>query len=151
MNESTDTSPNHRIIVVGLVRNHRGDLLLCRMSPDRGVFPGQWGLPGGGIERGETMGQALRREMREELGVEIDDIRPAFFKDGRHEKTFVDGSTRTVYMVFLLFHCRALDEDLRLNDEFVEYAWVSDGEARQLDLNEQTRDTLERLADTDCS
>ena len=145
MNEPQENRARHRTIVVGLVRNRRGDLLLCRMSPDRGVFPGQWGLPGGGIEPGETMEQALRREMREELGVEIDDIRPAFFKDGLHEKTFADGSIRSVYMIFLLFHCRAVDEALRLNEEFAEYRWVREDEAMRLDLNEQTRDTLARL------
>lgn len=145
MSKTSEIAPLHRTIVVGLVRNRRGDLLLCRMSPDRGVFPGQWGLPGGGIEPGETMQQALRREMREELGIGIEEIRPAFFKDGLHEKTFADGAVRSVYMVFLLFHCRAAEETLRLNDEFAEYRWVSADEAMHLDLNEQTRDTLARL------
>ncbi|MDA8019860.1 MAG: nucleoside triphosphatase NudI [Thermoanaerobaculia bacterium] len=116
------------------------------MSHDRGVFPGQWGLPGGGIEPGETMEQALHREMREELGIEIRDVRPAFFKDGRHTKTFPDGTTRSIYMIFLLFHCRAVQEELDLNDEFSEYRWLHDDEVTELDLNEQTRDTLDRLS-----
>lgn len=145
MSESPEHSALHRTIVVGLVRNRQSQLLLCRMSPDRGVFPGQWGLPGGGIEPGETMEQALRREMQEELGIDIDDIRPECFKDGRHTKTFADGSTRDVYMIFLLFHCRAVQEELDLNEEFSEYRWVREDEAMQLDLNEQTRDTLARL------
>lgn len=145
MTESAEGATLHRTIVVGLVRNRVGDLLLCRMSPNRGVFPGQWGLPGGGIEPGETMEQALRREMLEELGVEIDDIRPAFFKDGRHMKTFADGSMREIYMIFLLFHCRAVEEELSLNEEFKEYRWVTGSEARGLDLNAQTRHTLDRL------
>ena len=134
-----------RVIVVGLVRNARDELLLCRMSDDRGVFPGQWGLTGGGIELGETMEDALRRELREEIGLEITDIRPAFFKDGEYEKTFPDGSRGRVYMIFLLFHCRAVGEDVELNPEFVEYAWVPDAELFDYDLNPETRATLERL------
>ena len=145
MNETADIASVLRTIVVGLVRNGGGDLLLCRMSSDRGVFPGQWGLPGGGIEPGETMEQALRRELREELGIEIDDIRPAFFKDGKHQKTFPGGVSRDIYMIVLLFHCRAAEESLILNEEFAEYRWVTGSEARRLDLNEQTRDTLDRL------
>jgi ADP-ribose pyrophosphatase YjhB (NUDIX family) len=39
--------------------------------------PREWDLPGGGIKRGEGPATAARREMREELGVEIDDLRDA--------------------------------------------------------------------------
>ncbi len=60
------TPIERRIIAVGLVWNREGKLLFCRMQPDRGVFPGQWGFPGGGIETGERMTDALRRELREE-------------------------------------------------------------------------------------
>jgi ADP-ribose pyrophosphatase YjhB (NUDIX family) len=34
-----------------------------------------WGIPGGFVERGEQPGEAIRRELREEVGVEIDDVR----------------------------------------------------------------------------
>ena len=88
---------------------------------------------------------ALRRELREELGVEVENIRPAFFKDCLHEKTFADGTRRPVYMIFLLFHCTAVVDELRLNDEFVEYRWLREREVGQLDLNEETLDTLARL------
>ncbi len=135
----------HRTIVVGLVWNQSGELLFCRMSPDRGVFPGQWGFPGGGIEPGERMESALLRELKEELDVEVENIRPAFFKDCLHKKVFVDGTTQPVYMIFLLFHCTALKDGLRLNDEFVEYRWVRESEVGRLDLNEETVDTLTRL------
>ena len=44
-----------RVIVVGVVQNIAGELLICKMPLGLGVFPGQWGLPGGGIEAGETV------------------------------------------------------------------------------------------------
>ena len=135
----------HRTIVVGLVWNQHGELLFCRMDPDRGVFPGQWGFPGGGIEPGERMEDALRRELKEELGIEVENIRPAFFKDCLHDKIFADGTTRPVYMIFLLFHCTAVSDRLDLNEEFVEYRWVRDGELGDMELNAETVDTLERL------
>lgn len=135
----------HRTIVVGLVWNRRGELLLCQMSPHRGVFPGQWGLPGGGIDDGERMVDALRRELREEIGIEVEDVRPAFFKDATHEKVFADGRRGPVYMIFLLFHCRAVDETLILGDELIAYRWVREDELGSLELNAETVDTLTRL------
>lgn len=135
----------HRAVVVGLVWNGRRELLFCRMDPNRGVFPGQWGFPGGGIEGGETMVEALHRELREELGIGVTDVRPAFFKDCLHEKLFPDGSSRLIYMIFLLFHCRAESEELRLCPEFVDYAWVKETDISSMEINSETADTLERL------
>ena len=133
-----------RIIAVGLVRNANGELLLCKMPSDRGVFPGQWGLPGGGVNADETIEEGLRRELREELGIEVERISPALFKDGEYKKAFSDGSTRTVYMIFLIFDCVAASEDISLNSEFDEFRWVPPAEALNLDLNIETIDTLER-------
>ena len=134
-----------RTIVVGLVWNSKNQLLFCKMNPKRGVFPGEWGFPGGGIEPGEKMEQALRRELLEELGIEIGQIKPAFFKDCLHDKTFPDGSKKKLYMIFLLFHCKAKSNKLTLNDEFVEYRWLSETEYNKLKLNNETKDTLEKL------
>lgn len=145
MSQTSESAVLHRTIVVGLVWNCRGELLLCKMSPDRGVFPGEWGLPGGGIEPGEKMDDALRRELREEIGTEVEQIRPAFFKDCLHPKIFADGITRSVYMIFLLFHCTASSEDLRLNEEFAEYRWVREDDLAGMELNGETIDTFKQL------
>lgn len=59
-----------RTIVCPLIQND-GAYLLCKMADDRGVFPGQWALSGGGVESGERIEEALRREIREELGEQL--------------------------------------------------------------------------------
>ena len=59
----------HRV-VAGLLR--RGDrVLLCHRAAGRRWYPDAWDLPGGHVEDGETPEQALVRELREELGVEV--------------------------------------------------------------------------------
>jgi A/G-specific adenine glycosylase len=61
--------PHHQI-AVGLVWDE-GNLLIDQ-RPNKGLLGGLWEFPGGKIETGETHEQALRREIREELGVEIE-------------------------------------------------------------------------------
>ncbi len=53
-------------VVAAVIR--RGDALLVTRRPDRPGQPGQWEFPGGKIEPGEGEEEALRRELREELG-----------------------------------------------------------------------------------
>ena len=52
-----------------LVRD--GSMLLVRRAPCVRVFPGAWDLFGGHVECGEHLEEALRREAREELGIEV--------------------------------------------------------------------------------
>jgi nucleoside triphosphatase len=134
-----------RVVVVPVIRDGLGRVLLCQMARDRGVFPGQWGLPGGGVEPGETVEQALRRETREELGVEIEDIRPLTFRDASLEKLLPDGSRQRLYMLFLLYECRIGSGELRLNAELTATAWADARELGRFDLNPLTVDTFRSL------
>jgi mutator protein MutT len=44
-------------------------VLLARRSPHRSTYPGLWSFPGGHVEQGETLAEALVREVQEEVGV----------------------------------------------------------------------------------
>lgn len=57
------------IVVGALVRE--GRVLLARRRPDKRARPGLWDLPGGVVEPGEYELEALARELREELGVQM--------------------------------------------------------------------------------
>ena len=52
-----------------------GKVLLVKRSPSRAYYPGVWDLFGGHVESGESLEDALRREVHEELGVELDSFR----------------------------------------------------------------------------
>ena len=85
-----------RLVAVGLVRH--GDRageptwVVTRRHPDAHLG-GAWELPGGRIEAGETPEDALRRELREELGVEVEGISPLTF-------SFFEYPGRTVLLLF---------------------------------------------------
>lgn len=134
-----------RTIVCPLIE-YEGTYLLCKMSSSRGVFPGQWALSGGGMEPGETIEQALLREVREELGeaLELTHITPWTFRDDIRVKTFPDGIKEEIYMIYLIFTCQAKNQTITLNDEFERYAWVCKEDLTKYDLNEATRITLKQ-------
>ena len=67
----------HHDIAVGLVFDDEGRLLIQR-RPDEGLLGGLWEFPGGKQEDGESMEEACRREVREELGIEMDGVEPFY-------------------------------------------------------------------------
>lgn len=73
MNSRDERTPVE--VAVGVLIDAEGRFLLCS-RPAGKVYAGFWEFPGGKLEAGETVEQALSRELHEELGIEIDDIQP---------------------------------------------------------------------------
>jgi len=69
MHGMTATTPPTGHVVAGAVVRDGRVLLAQRTRPPE--LAGQWELPGGKVEPGESAEEALRRELREELGVEV--------------------------------------------------------------------------------
>ena len=57
-------------VVAGVLRLN-GQVLLCHRRPDRISWPDVWDLPGGHIDKGESIAEALMRELEEELGIQV--------------------------------------------------------------------------------
>ena len=62
-------------VAVGVLINARGEFLLTS-RPAGKVYEGYWEFPGGKLEAGETVAQALRRELHEEIGITIGEALP---------------------------------------------------------------------------
>ena len=61
-------------VVAGIFINHDKSILLAQRSAEKS-FPSQWEFPGGKIEEGENSESALRRELFEELNIEVDKMK----------------------------------------------------------------------------
>lgn len=62
-------------VAVGILINPQGHFLLTS-RPEGKVYAGYWEFPGGKLEDGETVEEALRRELEEELGICVGAVHP---------------------------------------------------------------------------
>ena len=71
-----DAAPRQAVdVAVGVLIDAQGRFLLTS-RPEGKVYAGYWEFPGGKLEPGENVEQALRRELHEELGITIGEAHP---------------------------------------------------------------------------
>lgn len=131
-----------RICAIGIIKNEKDEILICKMAHDRGVYMGQWGVLGGGMDPGEKIEETLKREAMEELSLTLKNIVPYTFHDDTRDKKFADGHVETIYMVYCIFDCEKDTGTVTINDEWEEFAWVKPSDLHNYDLNAPTRKTF---------
>lgn len=122
----------NRTIVSALLKSQDGKVLLGKVRKG-GVYPDCWHIPGGGVDEGETKEQALFREMKEEIGLDISTYPSKLIRDtdtGEADKTDKDtGETYHVIMQFSVYqidiHMPAREVEISLHDDLTEYQWVA--------------------------
>ena len=115
--------PDRPIVGVGAVIVDQGRVLLSR----RGSPPlqGQWSLPGGVVELGETLRTAVERESLEETGLIVEALEVLEVFDRIIPGS--DGRTQFHY-VLVDFLCSVKGGDLRAGDDVSEVAWAREEE-----------------------
>lgn len=103
-----------------------------------------WLVPGGKIEPGESEEDALRREIREEMGIEITDLERVGEMIKPPSKDFKNDPDLTFH--FIDFYAKAVSTDVKPNHEISEHGWYYIEEARKLPLMDTTRTFLEKFA-----
>jgi 8-oxo-dGTP diphosphatase len=129
--------PTNPVVGVGAVIVQGGRVLLIR----RGHAPllGEWSLPGGVVECGETLREGIVREVCEEtgLGVETGELLGVYERVVRSD----DGRVRYHY-VLIDFLCRPAGGDVKAGSDAAEVRWFKRGELPALNLADDTNDVV---------
>lgn len=142
----------HRIAITCIIYNAEGKYLVTKRSSHKKVHPDKWTVPGGGlsvddyVDTPQTHGnagwygaveRALLREVKEEVNVSIG--KPRYLLD----LTFIrpDG----IPVLVLSYYAPYVSGDVKLDEDAVEYRWVTLSEARDLDLISGIYEELEEV------
>lgn len=120
--KTTYGGPPNKIVpsVAAVIFDEAGRVLLQQRGDN-----GYWGLPGGSVELGETVAEAVLREVAEETGYTVEIVRlVGVYSDPRHTVArYADGNA--VQYVSSLFECRIIGGSPTLCDETLALAWFA--------------------------
>jgi 8-oxo-dGTP diphosphatase len=134
--------PAHPLVGVGaLIHDREGRVLLIKrkFEPNKG----RWSLPGGLLETGETLLEAGRREVREEVSVEIE-VEELFQVS---EEIIRDAEGKTRFHFILVDFLASLDPEgatIVLNEESESFVWARPEGIKGLDVSENTKRIVEK-------
>jgi mutator protein MutT len=78
-------SPSLVQVAVGMIHRPKDGAVLLASRPPGKVYAGWWEFSGGKLEPQETIGEALRRELQEELGIRVQEASPAWETEHRYD------------------------------------------------------------------
>jgi len=131
--------PERPIVAVGAVIVEANRVLLVKRGNE--PLKGEWSLPGGAVEIGETLAGALVREAREETGLDLE-VGPVVEALDRIVR---DAAGRVEYhYVIIDYLCRALSGIAMHGSDADDVRWVGAGELQDLHLTARVTGVIEK-------
>lgn len=131
--------PKQPIVGVGAIIIHNGKMLIVKRGSDPGK--GKWSVPGGLVELGETVKEAVEREVLEECNLKV---------EASHLIDIVDNIIRDkngrikYHFIILDFFAKLRGGKLKPNSEIIEAKWVPIDEVEKYDLTNTFKEFMKR-------
>jgi nucleoside triphosphatase len=110
--------------------NHRGQLLLFQSHK----WPGRYVVPGGHVELGERIEEAVVRESKEETDLDVRDLRFLCWQEFIYDPSF----WKQRHFIFFDYACQADSSEVHMNDEAEAYIWIDPQKALDLRIDTYT-------------
>lgn len=120
-----------------IILNDKNEILLTKRSLKDDFMPGYWELAGGGIDYGETPQEGLRREIKEECGLEIEIVKPIA------ANTYFIKDLQRIEITFL---CKAKTPiNIKLSSEHTEYKWLKYPQIIKMEVSDYIKAILKSV------
>jgi 8-oxo-dGTP diphosphatase len=129
------------LAVAAVIWNDRREVLLIRRTKE--PRKGQWSLPGGKVEFGESIEDAARREVLEETGLEV-----ALLGLAGVAETILDASVGAadVHFVLIDYSARVVSGEAKAASDAADATWFSQDAIRELPLWDETKRIIAQSA-----
>jgi len=130
-------------VMAAIIKN--GKFLFVRRHHKSKYEAGKWGFVGGGVEFGENPLDTLKREVKEEVGLEIYDTNLFNIYSNVFER-----DDEIKHVILILFVCRANSKKVKCGSDISEYKWLKLEDAKKLDLIKGNEIIINDLIKTVC-
>ncbi|MBL7155249.1 MAG: NUDIX domain-containing protein [Candidatus Portnoybacteria bacterium] len=144
----------HRVVPTAIIYRKQGkdiSYLITQRSLDKEVFPGKWTVPGGGLETDDYINtpkttkdhwyfaieKTLRREIKEESNLEVGKI--------KYLLDIVFIRPDNIPVVTLSFYCPYKSGRVKLDEDNIDYVWLTYQQAKKYDLIEGILEEIEMV------
>jgi 8-oxo-dGTP diphosphatase len=133
-----------KVAAKAVITDEDGKVLVLREGNayEEGTNIGKYGLPGGRIDTGEAYEEGLRREVKEETGLEVEPLYPIYVGEWRPVIKDVPHQIIAIFTV-----CKAKTKNIKLSEEHDDYKWVDPGKLSKLTFMPPDDNVIERYAD----
>lgn len=125
-----------RLLVSGVLKNHKGEMLILERSKINQSFQGCWQLPEGKVEFGEEIEKALTREIQEETGLSVRSTKLLFATT-----CVMDVQDKSYHVVRLVYEVK-WEGHIILSTDHSTFRWIS---LKNIDQLQQKIDGLDEI------
>lgn len=131
--------PSAPILGVGAIVVHEGKVVVIRRANE--PLKGEWSIPGGKVELGETVAQAVVREVREETGLQVE---PAALVEVFERITRDEAGKTKYHYVLLDYLCHVRGGELHSGGDASEARWLAATELEAFPIRDFTRAVIRK-------
>jgi len=137
-----NTRPTIILVNRCFILNDQKEMLLIRRSSTDRKDPEKWEVPGGKLDAGENLLLSKAREIKEETGLEIEQINPLVFA---HSYVIEDGGYKGFTYLSLFSVNKIKLGQVMLSEEHTEHVWVSYRDMITMNLTDEVKKAAEVL------